>query len=52
MAQFLVIGIYLDDMQRFADTYEADTPEAAEAQAPAGVTVAGVVDEATLQVVA
>jgi hypothetical protein len=52
MTKFLVVGIYLDDMTRFADTYETDTPEEAERQAPAGVTVAGVINEATLQVVA
>lgn len=44
MRKFLVIGIYSDDETRYADEYEAETPEIAEAQVPAGLIVAGVIE--------
>jgi hypothetical protein len=42
MRDYLVIGIYLDDETRYADTYHAESAEAAEAEAIAqcpGLTV-------------
>lgn len=47
MRKFLVIGVYDDDGTRFADEFEAETPDAAEACAPAGLIVAGVVELVT-----
>lgn len=45
MRKYLVVGIYLeDDYQRFADSYEAESPEDAERMAPEDVCVAGVVE--------
>jgi len=48
MSAYLVIGIYEDDHTRFADTFEAETPAAAEelavAQCP-GLIVAGVLND-------
>lgn len=41
--RYLVIGIYEDDGQRWADSFDTETPEEAEALAPTGVIVAGVV---------
>lgn len=46
MKRFLVIGIYEDDHQRWADEFEAKTAQAAAAMAEAeipGLIVAGVV---------
>lgn len=43
MRKFLIIGLY-DDGQRWADSFEADTPEAAEMLAPSDIEVAGVVE--------
>jgi len=47
MRKFLVIGIYEDDYQRFADEYWAKTPEQAEQMSKAdhpGLIVAGVIN--------
>jgi hypothetical protein len=46
MAKYLVIALYDDDAQRFAEDYEAGSPDEAEEMATIdhpGLTVAGVV---------
>ena len=51
---YLVIGLYLDNGQRFADEVEAKTPEEAEDQFSADnpdVTIAGIVTGLNMEVV-
>lgn len=45
---YTVIGVYADNQQRYADTFEASSPEAAEEQAEASteteLIIAGVIE--------
>lgn len=43
VSRFMVLGLWEDDSQRWADSFEAPNADAAEAMAPSGIEVAGVV---------
>lgn len=42
--QFLVVGLHESTYERWADTFEAETPQEAEAMAPDAVNVAAVIE--------
>ena len=57
MKKYLVIAIYADDEQRWADSFDAADPQEAERMAhesvlPNEIIIAGVIDTETITVVA
>jgi hypothetical protein len=56
MMDYLVVGVYASDLERFATTVSAENPEDAEtkakAEASSELIVAAVIERSTLKIVA